>query len=235
MNDPFLQATGVSNEASAMTNAIASAFGRNRIYEGIVDDETRTRLRCAIANLMRAEARAYTQAVSDEEHCAAVRRIAASVSQQFGCYLAGGRFRYGTSQKAFNLYLKFLWRLGQILPPPHCPVDRVVLTKGGIEAAWTRSDSEQDYKCWINRLRWQARPLSLAEWEYKIWQDGAGHSSACGAPCGHAKKATEDKLPRESAVQGTPQPLSSPRQDSLRDAANDLRQKLISLGLVVPK
>jgi hypothetical protein len=181
MNDPFLQATGVSSETGAMTNAIASAFGRNRIYEREVADESRTQLRTAIASLMREEARAYAQAVSDEQHLAAIRRISDLISQRFNQNLVGGRFRYGTSQKALNLYLKFLWRLGQIPTPPHCPVDSIVLSKGGIDAAWTKSDSESDYVFWIKKLRWEARPLSLAEWEYRVWQDSAGHSVKCAA------------------------------------------------------
>ncbi len=181
MNDPFLVATGVSNETGAMTNAIASAFGRNRIYEGDVSDDSRSQLRTAIASLMREEARAYAQAVSDEQHLAAIRRISDSISLRFSRYLVCGRFRFGTSQKAFNLYLKFLWRLGLIPTPPHCPVDSIVLAKGGIDAAWTKSDSEPDYVFWIKKLRWEARPLSLSDWEYKIWQDGSGNSAKCAA------------------------------------------------------
>jgi hypothetical protein len=92
--------------------------------------------------------------------------------------LVGDRFRYGTSQKAFNLYLTFLWRLGQIPSTPHCPVDRIVLTNGGIAAVWTKSDSEAEYRGWIAILRSKAQPLSLAEWEYQVWLRGAGHIGA---------------------------------------------------------
>ncbi len=181
MNDPFLVATGVSNEQGAMTNAILSAFGRNRIYEGAVPDHVRSRLRQSLSEFLRERSRYYAQRVDDEEHCAAIREISDSVSQKFGQHLVKGRFRYGTAQKALNLYLKFLWRLGAIGTPPHCPVDSIVLAAGKIDGAWTKSDSEKEYRFWIERLRWQARPLSLAEWEYGVWQDGAGHSAKCAA------------------------------------------------------
>ena len=91
------------------------------------------------------------------------------MSQAFSHVLVGDRLRYGTSQKAFNLYLKYLWRLGQIPSPPHCPVDRIVLANAGIDGTWTESDSEGEYRKWIAVLRSKANPLSLAEWEYRIW------------------------------------------------------------------
>jgi hypothetical protein len=36
-------------------------------------------------------------------------------------------FRVGTAQKALNLYLKYLWCLGEIKTPPHCPFDRGII------------------------------------------------------------------------------------------------------------
>jgi hypothetical protein len=175
MNDPFLQVTRVSSEPSAMSEAIKSALGHNKTYHGGTDDPLRPRFRSALANIMRKEAQVYLQAVSDDQHCAVIRTISDSLSQSFSHGLVGGRFRYGTSQKALNLYLKFLWRLGKIPTPPHCPVDRIVLANGGIDAVWTKSDCEAEYIRWIETLRRRARPLSLADWEYQVWLRGAGH------------------------------------------------------------
>jgi hypothetical protein len=103
------------------------------------------------------------------EHFAAIRGISDNLSASFGSILKGGRFRYGTAQKVLNLYLKFLWRLGQIIAPPHCPVDGIVLSAAGIEGRWTHSDNEAEYVGWIKILRQKARPLNLAEWEYRLW------------------------------------------------------------------
>jgi hypothetical protein len=175
MNDPFLQVTRVSDEPSGMSNAIISALQHNKTYRPGTGDPLRPRFRSALANIMRQESQVYLQAVSDDQHCAVIRTISDSLSQSFSDGLIGGRFRYGTAQKALNLYLKFLWRLGRIPTPPHCPVDRIVLKKGGIDAMWTKSDSEAEYRRWIETLRRKARPLSLADWEYQVWPRGAGY------------------------------------------------------------
>jgi hypothetical protein len=169
MDDHFLQVTKVSTEPSAMSNAIAAALGRNKTYRDGVDEGARAQFRAALASRMRQESQAYAQPVSDDQHCAVIRGIADGLSRAFVPILVGERFRYGTAQKAFNLYLKFLWRLGQIPTPQHCPVDSIVLAKGRIDAAWTKSDSEAEYRRWIEMLRVKATPLSLAEWEYQVW------------------------------------------------------------------
>jgi hypothetical protein len=88
------------------------------------------------------------------------------LSSQFGAYLIGGRLRFGTSQKAFNLYLKYLWAMGEAEMPPHCPIDSVVLNRVGIDACWTKSDSCEEYMDWINEIR---KHLTLAKWEDKVW------------------------------------------------------------------
>ena len=109
----------------------------------------------------------------DVEHCGAIKRISDAVSQRCGEHLVDARLRYGSAQKAFNLYSKFLWRLGEVATLPHCPVDSIVLAEAKIEAAWTRSDSEDEYVGWINRVKIAAKPIGLAEWEYLVWLRGA--------------------------------------------------------------
>jgi hypothetical protein len=172
MNDPFLEATGVRTEASAMSNAISSALQRNKTYRDGCSDEKRGRFRTELARLIRSEAQRYGRPVSDVQHCEAIRRISDAVSQWCGDSLVNGRLRYGTAQKAFNLYLKFLWRLGKVATPPHCPVDSIVLAEGGIDGAWTKCDSEDQYCGWIDRLKMRAKPLGLPEWEYQVWLRG---------------------------------------------------------------
>jgi hypothetical protein len=47
--------------------------------------------------------------------------------------------RIGLAQKALNLYLKYLWCLGEIHEPPHCPLDSIVLGQvpGCKDVRWT--------------------------------------------------------------------------------------------------
>jgi len=106
------------------------------------------------------------QPISDVEHCAAIARIADGLSGEFGGILIGGRLRFGTSQKALNCHLKYLWAFGEIPTPPHCPIDSIVLSHLGISASWTRCDSCEEYMRWINQIR---KHLNLAEWENDVW------------------------------------------------------------------
>ncbi len=183
MADLFLEQTGVRNEYVAMRESLKSALSqrKNRVYSREEVGNEREDFRGEFSRLIRAESQRYTQAVSDADHYAAIRRISDTLSAKFTPILKDGRLRYGTSQKAFNLYLKYLWRLGKIVTPPHCPVDRQVLAAGGIDGKWTASDSEKEYIYWINSLRWKAKPLCLAEWEYQIWSPETDKSKA--TPC----------------------------------------------------
>jgi hypothetical protein len=178
MEDAFLAVTGVRTEADALREARNSALQqrRNKVYcrKSVAERDV---FRAELERFMRSESTRYTTPAptSDSEHCAAIRRISDGLSAKFGGILEGGRFRYGTAQKALNLYLKFLWRLGLLgaANPPHCPVDSTVLRAAGLSGSWTASDSEEEYIGWINLIRRVASPNSLADWEYGIWQSAA--------------------------------------------------------------
>jgi hypothetical protein len=169
MTDPFLQKTGVYTEASAMSNAIQAALQRNKTYATGCSDDNRSKFRTALAIAIREEAQRYTQPVADAQHCDAIGRIANGLSRSCGEYLFNRRLRYGTARKAFNLYLKFLWRLGRTAMPPHCPIDNTVLENARINSKWTQCDSEAEYQSWVKRLRTVAKPFSLAEWKDQLW------------------------------------------------------------------
>jgi|SRR5271157_264812 len=172
MTDPFLAETRVSTVESAMSNALQAALQHNKTYRSGSDDGMRDAFRAEWAKFIREESQRYTQPVSDVQHCEAIKRISDRLQGRFGQLLSDGHLRYGTSQKALNLYLKFLWRLGKAATPPHCPVDRIVLNAGGIDGVWTKCDSEKQYMGWISTLRIKAKPLCLAEWEHQIWLRG---------------------------------------------------------------
>jgi hypothetical protein len=177
MSDPFLIVTGVGDERGAMTESLKSALQQrqNTVYSRPEFGDERAGFRDALSQVIRSEAARYRQPsrVPDAEHCEAIRRISDGLSNRFGhIFLTKRRFRYGTAQKAFNLYLKFLWRLGALRAgrPPHCPVDGVVLGAAGLVGKWTHSDDQQEYMRWIDGIRKVALPLDLSDWEYGIWQ-----------------------------------------------------------------
>jgi hypothetical protein len=123
---------------------------------------------------LRSEAQNYMVPVSESDHCAAIRRICGNISKACGSSLKDDRLRYGTVQKAFNLYLKFLWKLGKVAKPPHCPIDSIVLASAGINGSWTKSDCETEYLAWITKLKEKARSCDLATWEDQIWLQNRG-------------------------------------------------------------
>ena len=176
MNDPFLIANSVHTDDEAIRESRNSALQRNKVYRDRVSEGKRLAFRTEWAKLLRIESESYMASnlcASDVAHCEVINRIADNLSRTFGEILVEGKLRYGTSQKALNLYLKYLWRLGKVAAPPHCPVDSIVLGAASIEGSWTKCNSEQQYMQWINALRLKAKPLSLSEWEYQIWQRSA--------------------------------------------------------------
>jgi hypothetical protein len=168
-NDAFLQKVRVADPNKAMINSLRAALQRNKVYSTSSNQQDRSRFRLAWSKLIAKSSAKYSQPVEDGPHCETIAQISQELSDEFAQILEGGKLRFGTSQKAFNLYLKFLWRLGQIQMPPHCPVDGIVLRKASITGSWTQSDSMEEYMRWIGMLRKLARPLTLAEWEYALW------------------------------------------------------------------
>lgn len=175
--DPFLDEFHIADEQRAIRDSVNSAVSARRglrVYKEGIDEKNKSKLREHWEALIREESRAYVhpaQRITDKQHCAAIDRIAKALSRQCGTSLHGRKLRFGASQKAFNLYLKYLWRLGQIVEPPHCPLDDIVLRIGGLYGSWTTSDSQQEYMDWIRWLRMRAkrRGLTLSVWEYDAW------------------------------------------------------------------
>ena len=152
--------------------SLLAALQRNKTYRDGLAEWRRSQFRAEWASLIRKEFQRYAKSrspVSDGEHCETIRRISDALACRFGAFLVGGRLRFGTSQKAFNLYLKYLWRLGVISTPPHCPVDGIVLTEAGVSGSWTKCDAEGEYMAWISRLSTEAQPQCLTDWEYDVW------------------------------------------------------------------
>lgn len=174
MNDLFLMKVGVSNPQEAMSNSLRAALQRNKTYADATSTTEREALRHAWEALIIKAANKYSRPQTDAAHCCTIAEIADSLSQRFTRILVGGRLRFGTSQKAFNLYLKFLWRLGRLPKPPHCPVDGEVLRAAGLYGSWTKCDSEKEYMRWIDDIRKLTTQTTLADWEYQLWNQLQG-------------------------------------------------------------
>ena len=85
------------------------------------------------------------------------------------------KFNVGHSQKLINLLLKYYWCMGWIKnEPPHCPIDRIVLSRARIKSegktpSWTKMDNIEDYKKYLKDVKKIAYPKSIALWELEIF------------------------------------------------------------------
>jgi len=163
----------------AIVNSIAAAFQRAGVYAGGIKegDIHKQLLRSELAQCLRLLGSIYAQPVTEETHCRNIVDLADTVTRKYSAtgILRNGRFRIGVAQKALNLYLKYLWCLGEIKTPPHCPIDARIIGKLKLdprkarEYAWTKLDDIEKYKEIIQGCRDVAEDTCLAEWELKEW------------------------------------------------------------------
>jgi hypothetical protein len=169
----FLKRVNVSTAQDALRNSLVASLQRNRTYKDEVQNTDREPLRRAIQKKLQKIEPIYSNTISDESHIQNIVEISNSLSTEFGYLLVGGRFRIGTSQKALNLFAKFLWCLNDNWPaPPHCPLDGTILKQVSIYGSWTKLDSSKIYREWIDRIRKHAHSMkfkSIAEWELNMW------------------------------------------------------------------
>jgi hypothetical protein len=117
------------------------------------------------------EAWHYRKTVSDDAHIASIVFLSDHLSATHRDKLHGGRFRIGTAQKALNLYLKYLWCLGLIETPPHCPFDSKVIDMlpANERVDWTALNDIEKYKGLVLSARILSRGMPLAEWELRLY------------------------------------------------------------------
>lgn len=166
----FLKTVGVTCERGAIQNSIVAAFQHNKVYNGNPGLADREELRRVLRSEIRDLASGYSATIAEAKHCKNISSLADSITRQFARILLGGRFKIGTAQKAFNLYLKFLWCLGSHPTPPHCPLDRSILKKVSVYKAWTKMDCIDTYKTWMEKIGEKASSQSIAEWELEKWK-----------------------------------------------------------------
>ena len=156
-----------------LASSIRGAFGHAGIYLGKTPEKRHRELGVELRRLLRGYAKAYESDVSDETHCKNIRELADKLSQRFEHALKDERFRIGVAQKVLNLYLKYLWCLGRIRPPPHCPFDSEVLRKVKVRESWTDLTDIEGYKLWVKKARSVAAATDsyLSEWELRVWNE----------------------------------------------------------------
>lgn len=153
----------IQNEIWMLT--YGGAFQRANIYNKTSSEEQRgyfkTKTRAYIVDVVLDN---YKEGkVSDEQHIENIKSIS-EYSSNFSEIFQEGKINFGIAQKILNLYLKYMWSLGNIQEPPHFPVDRIIqeeLIKQskrlGIKPlkleAWTQFNDEQHYLKVIDSAR----------------------------------------------------------------------------------
>jgi len=115
----------------------------------------------------------YGNQVSEEQHLDNILYLSEHGTKIGKKVLRPGGYKIGVAQKLFNLQLKYLWCLGVVEKPPHCPVDRVMIEKTYLrdKVAWTKIDDIDEYVKVIEAMKDVALSsgISLAEWELSVY------------------------------------------------------------------
>jgi hypothetical protein len=115
----------------------------------------------------------YKEPTAEEVHLQNIESLANQLSHSCGNLLYHSRFRIGSAQKALNLFLKYLWCMGEVARPPHCPFDRRVIVGllKDTQCNWTQCDHIDCYNRWVTEAKVKAGAQSLAEWEVAAYNE----------------------------------------------------------------
>jgi hypothetical protein len=115
----------------------------------------------------------YKNQISEEEHYKNIGALIDYAEGIKGTLLAADGYKYGVAQKLLNLTLKYYWCLGLIAEPPHCPIDRIVISETKFKNLinWTRITKKSDYEEVIEEVKHLAhsKGLSVPVWELTIY------------------------------------------------------------------
>ena len=155
-------------------------FQHAKIYKESTKEKHRGDVKIYIRNELKKLNEIYKNPIDEEAHIKNIIKFADKLSNKFPDLLVNNRFRIGISQKIINLYLKYIWTLGLIGEPPHCPFDSIIInemaTKGEREVRdirFTKMDSEKDYRKLITAAKVVSSNEgcnSIAEWELNVFE-----------------------------------------------------------------
>lgn len=110
---------------------------------------------------------AYLGEISADTHCAHIQAIRTFANDHPTGRQLARPYTIGNAQKLLNLQLKYFWCAGLAPRPPHCPVDRIILSHTRLRdsVAWTRIDDIQEYHTAIDAIQETAGDMHIADWE----------------------------------------------------------------------
>jgi hypothetical protein len=148
-------------------------FQRAGVYSSNADDKTKKKFRAAIKEkiISIVHNKYETAEVSADDHIKTLLELKGWIDSKYSSILADEEIKLGIVQKLINLYLKYQWCLGLVCKPPHCPFDRIIISKMKLRnpPAWTRINSVETYKMLVNKVSELADGKSIAEWELDVF------------------------------------------------------------------
>lgn len=151
------------------------AFQRSRIYKEKTDEKLKKEFRDEIKNFLRNEIylKFKNKSISENQLIDKIESLIRHLEKNFGRVLCNNAFQFGNAQKFINLYLKYMWIIGEINEPPHFPVDRIIQKELKTEVYnWTNMSKTQ-YLEVINRAKFHIQDIvefeSIAEWEALVY------------------------------------------------------------------
>ncbi|MFZ2629617.1 MAG: hypothetical protein WAX67_12165 [Rugosibacter sp.] len=163
--------------AEIFSMTLAATAQRSRLYAPNLSEDDRKPFQKSLKAALESIASGYKKAVSEDQHVQNITDLAAKLTHKHPALLDGGKMKFGHAQKALNLYLKYLWCLGKLPMPPHCPIDSIILKKipKFTQERWTQLDSAERYKSIIASAKAKAKEkgLLLAAWELNEYNANA--------------------------------------------------------------
>ncbi len=169
----FLKKVRTDDRDKASKNSIRAALSRCKTYSS-ENPRDRKKFRDDFREIVVNASNDYSTPVPQTIHELNIVNISNKLSQKHGHILVNGKLRIAQSQKALNLYLKYLWCLGELdVIPPNCPVDSIILNGANLKGClWTHLDCIKTYNSWCMSISEHAKVNGFAsaqEWELQTW------------------------------------------------------------------
>jgi hypothetical protein len=163
-------------DAQIFSMTLMATVQRNRhLYRKTASDGEKQVFRVELRKELERIIEQYVVNTPEPQHFANIEGLANHISAISPSALDGERFKIGAAQKALNLYLKYMWCMGRIRTPPHCPFDAIVLSAIGWDGkGWTQEVDIEKYKSWVSLAKEKANGSSLAEWELQEFNKQLG-------------------------------------------------------------
>lgn len=139
-----------------------------------VDNKTKSKFRASIISYVEDEIfQSYKDGCSENQHYKNIESLIAKANSLNLGILGPEGYKFGVAQKLLNLSLKYMWCLGHIAEPPHCPVDRIIINKTNLKGKvnWTDIKDRNAYEAVIDEIKKlsSAKSITPSRWELLIY------------------------------------------------------------------